>query len=58
MQAGHKNTRFYRPTDLLQRFGDIPIDDLEYRMHCERCEPGLRPEVDTAYPSPSPSWKP
>jgi len=20
-------------------------------MHCERCEPGLRPEVDTAYPS-------
>ncbi len=47
----HNNTRYYRPGDLLQLFGDVPVDDLEYRMRCEQCEPGSRPEVEPAYPS-------
>jgi hypothetical protein len=42
---------YYLPVDMKEIFGDIPLDDLQIRMRCERC--GLDGQIDIRKMAPS-----
>lgn len=47
--GGCSPARYYLPADLIELFGDIPVESLEYRMRCEKCQALL--SVCTMHPT-------